>query len=283
MAGKNDEQKLSEIKEGIGNIVAREGEKIDASLIRKKYQDLFGRSIPKRTKIVSFVKEHMSDDFEVIRKGSVAYIKSKMKRKGTNNIEMQCGKRRKECQSPVPPHSASSMNDNESDTAPKPCLASAAVSNMPVHSEPRMPPLMGRGPSVPNFSSLPCNPSMMAYETNFPNLNGSVPVANFPNMQYLPPSQKPKSKVFQQVRHHVDSSAPKFSNDVVMIKSEVDKIIDELSKNHYVEVDLVQKRLFERFKVQKSMELGNYRRVEDVPGIKELLRKIREVSNYSIR
>jgi hypothetical protein len=89
----------------------------------------------------------------------------------------------------------------------------------------------------------------------------------------------------QDSRHASPSTSafvkPKLPNDAA-VKHEVERIIDELSKNHYVEVDLVQRRLFERFKVNKLKELGHYRKVGDIPGIKDLLRKIREVSNFKL-
>jgi hypothetical protein len=89
--------------------------------------------------------------------------------------------------------------------------------------------------------------------------------------------------MFSQNNHHTSPSTsafvkPKLPNDAA-VKHEVERIIDELSKNHYVEVDLVQRRLFERFKVNNLKELGHYRKVGDIPGIRDLLRKIREVSN----
>ena len=308
----------------IGNIVASEGGKIDASLIRKKYKDRFSKSIPKRTKITSFVKEHMSDDFEVILEGTVAVIKSKTKRKDAKmpeNVESPvrktAGKDKTKSERPVPTHSISNINDNESDTVTESRLprSISTVSNIPasIHTGPNMmtapihagpnimtapihagPNIMTApihaGPNIPtlikceatmstsstSIPTLPTHPlvnAVNAYQNHFPSLNAcQATTVSHPSMQYLQPYQnQPKAKMNSST--NVSGTKP----NEAAIKNEVERIIDELSKDHYVQVDLVQKRLFERFKVQRLRELG-YRRVEDVPGIKELLRKLREVS-----
>jgi hypothetical protein len=306
--GRGKQKLIAEIKEGIGIIVASEGGKIDASLIRKKYEDYFGKRIAKGTKIASFVKEHMSDDFEVIQEGthgSVAVIKSKTKRKNAKSVEVPVGKttgKSKTKSDRVPMQPRSTINaGNESDTFTEPNLRSAihtaTGSNMPasIHTETNMPtaPIridLGSSRSTnsipfPLRPTLPMQPLLPynTYQSHFPSLKAHhgqpTAVINHPSMQYLQPRQNPKTKVFQQVNYHVNSSTKALDkpNDTA-VKNEVDRIIDELAKDHHVKVDLIQKRLFERFKVQSLKELGNYRKTEDIPGIRELLRKLREVS-----
>jgi hypothetical protein len=294
--GKKDRN--CEIKDGIGKIVASEGGKVDASLIRQKYKERFGKGIDKSKKIVIFVKQHMSDDFEIIYKGSAAFIKSKTKRKDTTNVELPSGKPsgkdkpKNESHVPVQLHLTSTRSDDEGDAATKPCLPSVipAVSALPIGAPLPMaaqstPTLMGTNLSMPTASTLPRNPFRQnAYESDFPVLN--APVANFSSMPYPQSLSQRKGKMFPPDSRHASPSTsafvkPKLPNDAA-VKHEVERIIDELSKNHYVEVDLVQRRLFERFKVNNLKELGHYRKVGDIPGIRDLLRKIREVSNFKL-
>lgn len=256
----------AELKERIGIVVASEGGKIDASFIRKKYAFEFGKEIPKKTKIANFVKEHMSDDFEVIQERSTTFIKSKTKRKDAKNVQLSRGKAMNKVgtKSKLVPdqiHSTTNTFDNESDTV--------SVSMDTVSA-----------PDIMFTSAQPTNrqPLNTSYENNFPSLNAAShpnkPVTD-PSMQYKP-QHNPKR--INKTNIHVDMTTKGISGvKDTEVKNEVDRIIDELSKDNYVEVDLVTKRLFERFKVPNEKKLGNYRRVDDIPGIRELLRKQREV------
>ena len=262
----NKAAKLSaELKERIGIIVASEGGKIDASFIRKKYADEFGDEIPKKTKIANFVKEHMSDDFEVIQRKSITFIRSKTKRKDAKNVQSSGSKATNKVgnKSKLVPdqiNSTTNIFDNESDTA--------SVSRNTVSA-----------PDIMFTTAQPTNtqPLNTSYENNFPSLNASSQPSKlvvYPSMQYKPQHNPKKMKT----NMHLDMTT-KGNSGVkdAEVKNEVDRIIDELSKDHYVEVDLVTKRLFERFKVPNERKLGNYHRVDDIPGIRELLRKQREV------
>lgn len=240
---------IAELKERIGIIVASEGGKIDASLIRKKYANDFGKEIPKKTKIVNFVKEHMSNDFEVIQERSTTFIKCKTKRKHAKSDQLPSGKvKTKSSLAPNQNHSTIHTYDNESDTG--------SVTTEPINIQP-----------------------LNTYENNFPSLNA----ASCPSKQVTCPSPQQKSyygrnPTGMKTNNHVDMATKGISgvNDAT-IRSEVDRIIDELSKNHYVEVDLVTQRLFEKFNVPNEKKLGNYRKVNDIPGIRDLKSKQREV------
>lgn len=61
------------------------------------------------------------------------------------------------------------------------------------------------------------------------------------------------------------------------VNAAVERIIEELAKENFVDVDIVKSRLFQRFKVRNLVELG-YKRDDDIPALKELIRKQREVS-----
>ena len=244
---------VAELKERIGIIVASEGGKIDASLIRKKYAEDFGKEIPKKTKIANFVKEHMSNDFEVIQERSTTFIKCKTKRKHAKSDQLPSGKamnnvKTKSSLAPNQNHSTIHTYDNESDTKP--------VTTEPINIQP-----------------------LNTYENNFPSLNA----ASCPSKQVSCPSPQQKSycghnPTGSKTNNHVEMATKGISgvNDAT-IRSEVNRIIDELSKNHYVEIDLVTRRLFEKFNVPNGKKLGNYRKVNDIPGIKDLIRKQREV------
>ena len=264
----NKAPKLSaELKERIGIIVASEGGKIDASFIRKKYADEFGDEIPKKTKIANFVKEHMSDDFEVIQQKGATFIRSKTKRKGARNVQSSGSKATNKVgtKSKLVPdqiNSTTNISNNESDTA--------SVSRNTVSA-----------PDITFTAAGPTNtqPPNTFYENNFPSLNAAShpnKLVTYPRMQYKPQHNAKNIKT----NIHLDMTT-KGNSGVkdAEVKNEVDRIIEELSKDHYVEVDLVTKRLFERFKVPNERKLGNYRRVDDIPGVRELLRKQREVKS----
>ncbi|XP_028393815.1 uncharacterized protein LOC114518092 [Dendronephthya gigantea] len=278
------------------DVVVSEGGKVDASHIRKKYKDKCGKSISKKTKIANFVKEHMSDDFEVTQERSATFIKLKTKNKDeSRNAGLPSCKRK-------PPDKTKEVPKNRMERDIKKTGTDAVVealseSHLESHQDDMQTSMkINRTPLasthiVPNLpTSLKENPTRCYskksleedtdYQHEFPSLQNSVQTiaaSHSPTYQPLP-DPKPLRKTSRQV-HDISSKAKPPSE--AAIKSEVTKIIDELSKNHYVEVDMVIKSLHERFQVQSKMGLGNYRK-EDIPGVKDLVRKQREI-NASIQ
>ena len=289
-----------DIQEGIRNIVASEGGKVDASLIQKKIKDKFGKSISRKTKIVNFVKEYMSDDFEVTQEGSVAFINFKTKSKyGSRNAGLPSCKR-------TPPGEISEkvpinrMEHNVNETGTDPVSKTLHESHQ---DEVQNPMIINKATLasthiLPNLPTSKANPTMSAslgsltsktlpkkslnedsgYQHDFPSLKDSAQTTSANHSSTFHPLPGPKA--FCKTSHQVhDTSSKALGNPSEdAIKLEVDKITDELSEKHYVEVDIVMKRLLESFQVKSIRGLGCYRRTEDIPRIRDLLRKQREVS-----
>ena len=304
---KNQKQKsITEIKEGIERIVVSEGGKLDASLLKKKFKDQLGKTIPRKIKITDFVTEHMNDDFEVIREESVAFIKSKTKRKDRKKADsISVGKTRQINVQPPTTDTSDNKQDIESAVdiraqASRPYDSNDGQNTLDITDRPTQP-IVQNHTNLPScmknelnraeislrpVNHLPMNPIPMmpcdTYTNHFPLLHSTVQLPTADTYKPLQPQQLPKQKPVGFFKDNASShDGQHYNHDSPLrdIKHEVEMITEELCKSgHHVQVDLVEKRLFERFKVNKLRELGNYRKVDDIPGIRDLIRKQREVS-----
>ena len=251
-----DQKSLAKLKEEIGELLANENGRIDGGIFKQKYKEYFGKDFktPKGVsskKLTDFLQKHMSDVVEISREGTANFIVAKSKRKETVTVKQST------------------------------CISKDAkqrVSALTPETFTDFPPL-GSEPLWPNHLTVPSSfPGTKIRQQRDLILTPPAPtVAASPLMRSKPlrPNHQttPSSSTGTHIRQQLNTG-PQQSN-VKIVNDTVKKIIDELAEEHFVDVELVKNKLFQQCKIKRLRDLGL--RDNDVPALKDLIRKQREV------